>query len=268
MQEARGAKGSVEGHDAGLVEPPDVKPSAPTPPSVEVHEVMREAFLSSHSLMCFEVALTPGHGTNEFTILELGEGARNLLSHAPWGTCTGSNVLHFIHHDDADKFISFLQRRAGPALSVAKDELSKGQRAEDTIKESTARDVIAVRLRRYFLHRFTRSECPSERPSFHRPAANQQDADARSQDWRNGAGGSKAREDCAAEGVPGSFAFPEVLADDPLLEDDSSQVMTSDATSLSSQICGILGVGNTPAASLSYTPVLTLQQPLCRALLS
>lgn len=202
-----------------------VKPSAPTPPSVDVDQVMRQALLSSHSLMCFEVAL-PAEQTAEFTILELGEGARNLLSHAPWGTCTGSNMLHFIHHDDADNFISFLQRRAGPALSVAKDESSNIKCAEDTIKESTAWDTISVRLRRFSLHRFATSERPSERPSFHRPAALgcQQDAAARSQDRGPGAGEPKTGENCAVEGVPDSFAFPEVLADDPLLEDVSQQV--------------------------------------------
>ena len=166
-------------------------------PTVDVDGVMREVFLSTHSLMCFEVAL-PFPDSNEYTILEIGQGAQSLLSHAPWGNGSGSNLLYFIHHDDADRFTHFLQAKARQELFA------------DVVKREALSAVemhkLNVRMKRFF-----KDSLRSNIGSANGDAEGGVCTESR---WSKGNG---------ADSAPNSLAFPQLLADDPLLEDISSQ---------------------------------------------
>ena len=193
-------------------------------PTVDVDRIMREALLSAHSLVCIEVVVTSPN-SNEYTILQLGQGAHALLSQAPWGDCTGSNVLYFMHHDDADKFTHFLQSKARQELfaDMVQHETSS---AASTVRSPTP-DVVSVRMKRFFQHRLCNSNGKAVHhcmnPETETQGSGEDAAERKSwgADWGTGVKESKGGKGGKASGkdsAPSSLAFPQLLADDPLLE--------------------------------------------------
>lgn len=189
-------------------------------PTVDIDRIMREALLSAHSLVCIEVVV-PSPNSNEYTILQLGRGAHALLSQAPWGDCTGSNLLYFIHHDDADKFTHFLQTKARQELcaDMVQHETSS---SASTVRSPTS-DVVSVRMKRFFQHRLCNSNGKALHhcinPEIETQGSGIDAAEIKSwgADWGTGVKESKGKAS-GKDSAPSSPAFPQLLADDPLLE--------------------------------------------------
>jgi len=182
---------------------------------------LREALLSSESLLCVEVDLHyRGPHQHKCTVVELGRGAQAFIGDVPWGkdTLLGFDLVDIIHPADAHLF---LQLVAGARCSR---HARPGRSDKQTgAKVGAEHEAVSVRMLQFLRYRFPRGRRP---PVDESAASNSSAGDAVAEAETGGKRwNAKDTADESADGkaFDGEAAlFPQAFDHDPLLEDSAA----------------------------------------------
>jgi len=152
---------------------------------------MREAMLSSETLICLEVEVPWRLHQGGCTIVQLGRGASRFFGSVPWGTLIGFDLSQFLHPADVLAFVE-LEEQA--------------RRYEQARRSGAAKPLplpwVSVRVARFCRSQFSRAHSRAHSRT-QAPCASEDEAQQESGDSEHAAV-------CVS-------LFPQVLADDPLL---------------------------------------------------